>query len=175
MTISQVVKQVAKQVVTKAKAVVSTTSQVLTQLKENVSQFVSTTAQTISSGVQYVASVAQETYQTVTQQIIPTVSRYITDKVKSVATKVEQDWEATKDALETGLKACIQAKKHRIRSCSASWTVVAGTLIATTLGVVSIEQIQPGMTVYAMDEESGTIVSNQVVQTFERETKEAST
>ena len=50
--------------------------------------------------------------------------------------------------------------------------MVAGTLIATTLGVVSIEQIQPGMTVYAIDEESGTIVSNQVVQTFERETKE---
>ena len=80
-------------------------------------------------------------------------------------------WE---DTLRVGLQSGIIAgeTKEIMQAIGLCNCFIAGTLVATETGYVTIENIKAGDLVWATDPETGETELKQVVQTFRNETKE---
>ena len=98
------------------------------------------------------------------------------DDVVDVARSVDKAADVFDTATDIG-KATGKAKKAKKASTAAKnlckkECFVAGTLVATEVGSVPIEEIQAGDMVWASDPETGEVALKEVVQTFRNETTE---
>ena len=98
------------------------------------------------------------------------------DDVVDVARSVDKAADVFDTATDIG-KATGKAKKAKKASTAAKnlckkECFVAGTLVATEVGSVPIEEIQAGDMVWASDPETGEVALKEVVRTFRNETTE---